>query len=69
MNAKKAIALFVVIAAALRTKSDCRGYNIQTSVKDLEEVECTHYCYGTDLIAKDGTKDCHGFDLRSVPFV
>ena len=24
----------------------------------------TRYCYGTDLIAKDGTKVCHGYDPK-----
>lgn len=30
----------------------------------MKEADCTHYCYGTDLIAKDGTKVCHGYDPK-----
>ena len=47
-----------------RTKTECHGCNLGAAFEDMEEVECTHYCYGTDLIAKDGTKDCHGFDPK-----
>ena len=47
-----------------RTKIDCRGSDAKGVAEDLEEVKCTPYCYGVDLIAKDGTKDCCGFDPK-----
>lgn len=47
-----------------RDKTECHGYDPRTAATGMKEADCTHYCYGTDLIAKDGTKVCHGYDPK-----